>query len=336
VIADRVRTLAEAGGGLDGARTPVPLAEDGPLGAAVLVADGLGRELAPEPFVETNVVAAALRLAGSPQQQSELLPAVVQGRRTVTWAHEDLPGWWGTGRGVALEPGAGGYLLQGAVCSVQQAAEVDLILVSAPDGGGVTQVLVPTGAPGVHVTRLEALDLTRSRCAVTFDGVRVTDADLVGTRGAADLDRQVSTAVVLALAQTVGSMAAVLETAVAHASSRVAFGRPIGSFQAVKHLLVDAALTLEMSRAMCAAAVTAVDDGQADAAEVVSMARSFVARSGVELAHAAWQVLGGIAYMWENDFHLYLRRITADAALYGTSQWHLERVCRLHGLGGTT
>ncbi|MCW2620497.1 MAG: acyl-CoA dehydrogenase protein [Frankiales bacterium] len=335
MIAARIRTLAEAGGGLDGAGTAVPLAAGASLAEAVLVADRLGRELAPEPFVETNVVATVLRRDGSPRQRAEVLPAVVDGRRTVTWTHGDLPGWWGTGPGLDLRPGPGGFLLRGTATSVQQAGDADLILVGARDGQGVTQVLVPRDAPGVRLTRLQALDLTRARYAVTFDGVRVSDADLVGARRTADLDRQVTEAVVLAVAQTVGSMTAVFEVAVAHAKSRVAFGRPIGSFQAVKHLLVDAGLGLEMSRAMCAAAVAAVDDGQADASEVVSMAKSFVARSGIELAHASWQVLGGIAYMWENDFHLYLRRITADAALFGTSRWHHERICRLHALGET-
>ena len=120
--------------------------------------------------------------------------------------------------------------------------------------------------------------------------------------------------------------------ALQYAKDRTAFGRPIGSFQAIKHLLADTSLLLEMSKAMVDAAARAVGTGSSDASAVASMAKAFVADSGVELAQNCFQVFGGIGFTWEHDQHLYLRRLTTDAALYGDPSWHRERPCRLGGL----
>jgi alkylation response protein AidB-like acyl-CoA dehydrogenase len=125
----------------------------------------------------------------------------------------------------------------------------------------------------------------------------------------------------------------IFELVVDYAKVRIAFGRPIGSFQAVKHQLADAALLLEESKAISVAATRAVELGDANASEVASMAKSFVGEAGVTLAHACWQVFGGIGYTWEHDLHYYLRRLTLDAAIFGDPAWHRERICRLHGLG---
>jgi alkylation response protein AidB-like acyl-CoA dehydrogenase len=170
---------------------------------------------------------------------------------------------------------------------------------------------------------------------VRLDNVRLGADALIGVRGgaAAEITRQVQIAIPLALSHSIGAMRALIDTAIAHARSRIAFGRPIGSFQAVKHMLVDASMGIELSAALRDAAVRAVDEGAGGAegaAEIVSMAKAFVARTSIDVAHVAWQVFGGMAYMWENDFHLYLRRLTADAAFLGSEGWHNERVVALH------
>jgi alkylation response protein AidB-like acyl-CoA dehydrogenase len=146
------------------------------------------------------------------------------------------------------------------------------------------------------------------------------------------LEWQLQQALVLAVAETVGAMTRLLELAVTYAKHRVAFGRPIGSFQAIKHLLADTSVLLETSQAMAATAARAVLAGQSDASTIASMAKAFVGESAVSLAHACWQTFGGVAYTWQHDFHLYLRRLTTDAALYGDSMWHYEQICRLEGM----
>jgi alkylation response protein AidB-like acyl-CoA dehydrogenase len=124
-----------------------------------------------------------------------------------------------------------------------------------------------------------------------------------------------------------------LAETVQYAKDRVAFGRPIGSFQAIKHLLADASVAVEASKAMAMAAVHAVDHRHRDAEQIVSLAKAFVVDAGREVVEACWQTHGGIAYTWAHDFHFYLRRITTDAGLYGDAAWHRQRVCALNDLG---
>ena len=91
-------------------------------------------------------------------------------------------------------------------------------------------------------------------------------------------------------------------------------------------------MLLEMCRGISAAATRAVANGDDDASEVASMAKSFVGKHSIEISHDCFQVFGGIAYTWEHDQHLYFRRLATDAALYGEPAWHRERICRLHDL----
>jgi alkylation response protein AidB-like acyl-CoA dehydrogenase len=208
------------------------------------------------------------------------------------------------------------------------------MLVTAAGDGGLSQFLVESGAPGVSVRALEGLDLTRHFCEVRFDDVAVPATALVGEAGGAAtvVERQLQVAVALTVAEIVGAMDRDFEVTLEYAKARTAFGRPIGSFQAIKHLLADTSLALEMSKAMSVAAAKAVGEGKDDAAEIVSMAKAFVSDSAIDLAQNCFQVFGGIGYTWEHDQHLYLRRITTDAALYGDASWHRERVWEFFGL----
>jgi alkylation response protein AidB-like acyl-CoA dehydrogenase len=169
---------------------------------------------------------------------------------------------------------------------------------------------------------------------VHFDDVELTEAELVGELDGAGalVDRQLDIAVVLTVAETVGAMNELFGVVVDYAKARTAFGRPIGSFQAVKHQLADASMLLEASNGVSVGAVRAVQKPTDDASEVASMAKAFVGDAGIDVAQTCWQVFGGIGYTWEHDNHLFLRRITTDAALYGQPAWHRERICTIHGL----
>ena len=337
---DRARAIGEGRGGLDRAfiqRASTAglfgrMLGDGPIAPACIVAEQWGRMAGPEPWLETNVVIDTLSRAGLAPGKDAVLADLLEGRALASWASGDLPGYWGSDNAARAEAVADGFVLNGELVAVPHAVGVDWILLAACDGDGFSHFLLPTGAAGVSFAPLDTLDITRPRQHVRLDNVRLAPAALIGARGGAlaDIARQVHLAIPLALSQSIGAMRALAEMAIAHARSRVAFGRPIGSFQAVKHMLVDASLGIEMSAAMCDAAVRAVDEAQDDAAEIVSMAKAYVARTGIDVAHAVWQVLGGIAYMWENEFHLFLRRLTADAAHLGSEAWHNEHVVALH------
>ncbi|ADP81249.1 acyl-CoA dehydrogenase family protein [Pseudofrankia inefficax] len=299
---------------------------------AVVIAQERGRWLQPVAFVPANVVALALAEAGDESQQGAVLPGVLEGVLRVSWAFADDRDTGALGA-VTYARTAGGLRLSGLATPVQDADLADVLLVTATGPDGVAQALVRQDTPGLTVTALASLDVTRRFGSVRFDGVEVAAADVVGEVGEAAgalAQRQLDLAAVLTAAEMVGAMSADLELAIDYAKSRTAFGRPIGSFQALKHQLADAAALVEAGKAAVDAAAEALDGtGPGDAA---SVAKAFVSRAAVEVAHTCWQVFGGIAFTWEHDQHLYLRRLTTDAALYGDEAHHYRRVLALHDL----
>jgi alkylation response protein AidB-like acyl-CoA dehydrogenase len=293
---------------------------------AGLVAEERGRVLQPCAFVAANVVAFALAEAGRDHHRSKVLPGIVNGEQIVAWAWEPAT--------LSATTSGGSVRLTGTASGLQDAHLADHLLVTATSGGGLTQVLVPRGASGVRVEPLDGLDLTRSLSRVHFDGAEVDADEVVGAPEGAEalFERQFQIALVLAVSESVGAMARDFAIALDYSKLRTAFGRPIGSFQAVKHQLADASMLLEASMAITSDAVRAVQDAAADAAELASAAKAFVGDAAIDVAQTCFQVFGGIGYTWEHDQHLYMRRLTADAALYGQPSWHRERICRIHGL----
>ena len=300
---------------------------------AAVIAEERGRFLQPGAFVATNAVAAALASDGSEEQRAKVLPSIASGEVAVTWALASSDGDWSPGTGLRASSRGSGFVLEGASGFVQDAGDADWILVTASGDRGLTQFLVAAGTPGVTIRALDGLDLTRRFSEVRFDDVELPSSALVGQDGAAagSVDRQLDVALALTVAEMVGAMDRDFEVVLDYAKARTAFGRPIGSFQAVKHLLADTSLALEMSKAMAVAAAKAVGAAKDDATEVASMAKAFVSDSAVDLAQNCFQVFGGIGYTWEHDQHLYLRRLTVDAALYGDAAWHRERVWQFYG-----
>ncbi|GAA3226721.1 acyl-CoA dehydrogenase [Actinocorallia longicatena] len=301
---------------------------------AAVFAELRGRHLQPGCFVDTNVTVAALTREGTAGQRSEILPDLVAGASSAAWAMADPAGDWSGGAGLECLPAGGGYRLSGLKGLVVDAHLADWLLVTAEAPEGPTQFLLPSSAPGIAVEMLDGLDLTRSLCRIRFESVQAGLSAVVGTPGGAGpaIDAQLQTACVLGGAETVGAMQHLFDMSVRYSKDRIAFGRPIGSFQALKHQLADTSLAVETSHACLAGAARAVEAADEGAAEAASLAKSLIGDAAVEVAHKSWQLFGGISYTWEHDFHLYLRRLTADASLYGSPTWHRERVCRLAGV----
>jgi alkylation response protein AidB-like acyl-CoA dehydrogenase len=189
-------------------------------------------------------------------------------------------------------------------------------------------------APGVTIRPLRALDLSRRFADVEFDAVRVGPDDVLGAGGSAPLEAQLLNAIVLTCADTIGAIDALFTMTVAYAKQRIAFGRPIGSFQAIKHILADQAVCLETCKAAAVAAATAVQAAAPDAAEVASMAAAYIGDVACDIAQECLQVHGGTGYAWEHDLHLFLRRVRSNSLLFGEPSWHRERVCAFHDLTG--
>lgn len=305
---------------------------DNPLADAALVAEELGRQVQPGPFVPMNVALAAIARHADDARKADLLPTAVAGQVVVTWAATDEHGTWDLGTGVTVRASGDGYVVSGRRGQVQEAGQADWLLVAGTLDDEPVQVLVPRSADGVSLEPLATLDLARRMADVQLDDVHVP-ADALLRGGAEALERMHREAAVLAAVETVGAMDTLFAMTVEYAKDRIAFGRPIGSFQALKHLMADQALALEVAKAAAVAAIDAVGRERDDAAEVASMAAAAIGESGNDLAQQCLQIHGGIGYTWEHDLHLLMRRIQTNSALYGTPTWHREQVCRAHGLG---
>lgn len=301
---------------------------------AALIAYKRGGMLQPGSFVGTNVTAWAVATAGSDALRAEVLPGLVGGERPASWAVASV-GDRGLGGGVTAElAGDGGLVLTGTKTAVQDVEATSWLLVTCDTPVGPAQAVVAADGPGVTVTALDALDLSRGFSDVSFERTPVAAAAVIGAPGQIDdlLHQQLALAAVLTAAESVGAMNHEFEMTLEYAKDRIAFGRPIGSFQAIKHLLADTSLAVEMSKATVAAAATSLgaDDGYGP--QAASIAKALVGEAAVELAQNCFQVFGGIGYTWEHDQHLYLRRLTTDAGLYGDAAWHREHLCQLSGL----
>ena len=300
---------------------------------AAIVAEAMGRFVQPGPFIPMNVVAAAISDVGNEEQRATVLPGIVSGERVVTWAPCDDRGSWDEGAGLTASPDGAGYVLDGSRGFVQDAQSADEILVTARLDRHCIQLLVP--ADRASVEPMTSLDLSRRLACVTFDGVHVGADALLGSHdtGEAQLERQLQIAVALCSAETVGALDAMFTMAVEYAKDRIAFGRPIGSFQALKHVMADLAWYLECCKAVAVDVARVVDARADDAAEVASMAASYIGEHATEIAQQCLQIHGGIGYTWEHDLHLFMRRTRTNSSLYGEPAWHRERICRYHELG---
>jgi len=303
---------------------------DQPLVDLVVLAEELGRELNPGPFLPCNVVADAITRFGTDVQAKEHLPRIARGEATCAWC---LSGD-GSPEQSAVEVRAtradGGWRLSGAARYVHAAGDATLLLVTAKDaeGDAVVNLLVPRPTAGLSERVLTALDLTRRFAEVRFDGVSVpAAAELAG--GWAVVERSLALATVLQAAESVGAADLVFTSTVEYLKKRVQFGRTIGSFQAIKHRVADLLLDLEGMRAAAHYAALALSDGLPDAAEAVASAGAYVDDTFAHLCGEALQLHGGIGFTWEHDVHLFVRRAKVNQVLYGDGAWHRERLVRL-------
>lgn len=298
---------------------------------AAIVTEELGRQVFAGPFASNAVVAFAVAQSGSKEQQSRVLPALAAGETQAAWCFA------GTGAQAGLEPGAltvADHRISGAAGFVENGAGAALLLVTAANGDGLSQFLVPADHRGVTVEPLRSLDLGRGYATVRFDDVPVDNAAQLGEAGAAShaFERQLQLALVLQCAETVGLTDRAFEFTLEWVRQRHAFGRPIGSFQALKHRLADHIAELETAKAAVAYAAKAVQNQTSDAAIAVSVAKSQCGKQGVEIIRDCVQMHGGIGLTWEHDLHFYLRRAVANQALLGTPAMHHERIAALAGL----
>jgi alkylation response protein AidB-like acyl-CoA dehydrogenase len=268
---------------------------------AFLIAMEMGRTVQPGPFIPGNVVAFALSRFGSDAQRQDVLPGVISGDIVAGWCLPESGGVWGAdGVTITAKQGGSGLVLDGEAL-VQDPQAVDRLLVAARDGDRIVQAVVPVDASGVTVTPKAAFDLTRRFGIVRFDGVAVPGSDVLPGGDAAAVDRELQIAIVLHVGESLGAIDRMLEMTVEYSKDRVQFGRPIGSFQAIKHRLANLYMLLESSRAAAYYAALAVEEQFDDADEVVMLAKAYVSDAFTTFGGETIQLHGGIGFTWEHD-----------------------------------
>jgi alkylation response protein AidB-like acyl-CoA dehydrogenase len=300
-----------------------------------LVAFEFGRHAAPGPLAAANVVTAAVARSGTAEQKAELLPGLLTGTRIGSWAYAEPRPFERLGAvGLRARRAGGQYLLTGQKAPVEAAGQADLFLVTAllvtEDGedGGLVQLLVPADTPGVSVRPMRTLDITRRHGHVAFADAAVPASAVLGEPGPAeaDVERQLQIALVIQLAEMAGAMDRGLELTTEWLFNRYSFGRPLASYQALKHRFADMRAWLEAANAMADAAARHVQQESGRAGEYVSAGKSFLGSCALEVLQECVQFHGGIGVTFEHDLHLYLRRATVDSQLYGTVADHRERL----------
>jgi alkylation response protein AidB-like acyl-CoA dehydrogenase len=307
--------------------------EDGGLGQQAidqaLVAIELGRSLAVTPFIPNAVVADALGRSET-EKKAKLLQGVSEGALSASWAFAEYGQPWSVaGIATTAARSGDGYVLSGAKVSVQDADTAQLLLVDALLGGAPVRFVVPTDAPGVTITRQQTLDVTRSYCDVGFEQVAL-EADCIcatGDLAKSSLRASMRLNTVLLCAEMVGIGQRLLDMTVAYVKERVQFGKPVGSFQAVKHKCADMRIWVQASTAATYYAAMTLDSEHHDVDRAVSIAKAYVSDAVNRVAGNALQLHGGIGFTWEHDLHLYLRRARVDSALCGDARHHRELLC---------
>jgi alkylation response protein AidB-like acyl-CoA dehydrogenase len=303
-----------------------------------LIAHEFGRHAAPGPLSPANIVAAALsgERAGG---HEHVLAGLLAGTSVASWCYGEPRPNDELGQ-VALEVRDEGseLVVHGTKRPVEAAATATHLLVTGRTGTGHTQVLIPIDAPGISMLPMHAVDLTRRFSQVTFNEVRVPRDALVGGIGDADADaaHQLQLALVIAVAESVGAMQTALDMTIEWAFDRYSFGRPLASYQELKHRFADMKSWLEAGHAIADAAAAAVSSRAPDAGDLIGAAKAFVGQYGSELIQDCVQIHGGIGLTFDHDLHLYLRRHTMDRTLFGTPADHRRRLADGFHLGQGT
>jgi alkylation response protein AidB-like acyl-CoA dehydrogenase len=309
---------------------------------AAVVAEELGRSLAPVPFLGSAVIATTVALSAG---DTELLTQLAGGTTTAALAVSFAQSAAGPGPNLLPAPSArvtgsapgdepGTYRLSGSVRAVADALTADVLLVPA-DGVPFGIYLVRAADPGVSKAPVVSLDMTRQLCDLSLEGA-------VGRRVASG--GEAAQAVVRALIAGAGLLASeqlglaerCLDLTVAYVKERRQFARPVGSFQAIKHRLADLYVAVVQARAAARYAAACLAAGDADTALAVALAQSVCSDVALRAAQETIQLHGGIGFTWEHPAHLYLKRAKADSIGLGTADAHRASLARLANLPPAT
>ncbi len=301
----------------------------------------MGRALLCAPFFSTICLGAnALLLGGNEAQRQQYLPLIASGKTTATLAHAEKNRSNGADAIEATYTKQGdGYVLRGTKHYVIDGHSADLAIVAARaehsrGSEGVSLFLLSADTPGISRKWSPTLDQTRRLATIALDAARVSPDALLGEEGAGwgVCERTLDLARIALAAEQVGAAEKCLDMSVQYAKVREQFGRPIGSFQAIKHKCADMLTMVESARSAAFYASALAARGETDLAEAASSAKAFCSETFFHCAAEAIQIHGGIGFTWEHPAHLYFKRAKAAEVLLGDPSYHRERVAQQMGL----
>ncbi|HTO70982.1 MAG TPA: acyl-CoA dehydrogenase family protein [Myxococcota bacterium] len=326
------KTLAQELG-LPGVAIPEAYGGQG-LGFAELgiVLEEMGRALYCGPYFGSVALAAnAILNAGTEAQKAALLPALASGDAIATLAVAEPNGRWDTA-GIAAEAraGAGGATLHGEKSFVLDGLRADFFVVAARGPAGVGLYHVRGDADGVVRRPLQTIDPTRKLARLELHGARAES--LGDANGAAALSTTLDQAAAMLSNEMAGGAQKLLEMTVEYAKTRMQFGRPIGSFQAIKHKCADLLMAQELARSSAYYAAACADEAREELPAIASLAKAQVADAYLRIAAESIQIHGGLGFTWEQDVHLYFKRAKASEVLLGEPSYHRELVAQRWGI----
>lgn len=305
---------------------------------ACIVMEEAGRALLCAPFFASVALGANVILQGaSEKQKKQLLPGVASGQTIATLAFAEADGVWSTSSvATTAEPEADAFRLDGEKHYVVDGKSADLIVVVARAPGstgddGISLFAVEGSAQGLTREGLTTTDQTRKLSRLRFSGVR---GEMLGEAGAAApaLSRTLDLAAIALANESVGAAQKVLEDSVAYAKTRVQFGRPIGSFQAIKHKCADMLLEVELARSAASYAAVAAAANSDEVPALASLAKAFASDAFFRVARDNIQIHGGIGFTWEQDMHLYFKRAKSSEVFLGDASYHRELLAQRLGI----
>jgi alkylation response protein AidB-like acyl-CoA dehydrogenase len=298
-----------------------------------IVMEEMGRALLVAPFLSSAVLASsALELAAEESMQNELLPALASGERIATLAFSESADPWSLDA-IALDAKekGGEYTLTGRKVHVLDGHVADDLLVVARNGGTLALFHVDATAAGVGREATSPLDPTRKLANIELSS---TPARLISQGDAKPgLDRALTRTLGALAAEQLGGAQCVLEMATEYAKTRLQFGRPIGSFQAIKHKCADILVDVELARSAAYNVAFADESDVEETAIAAAMAKSFCSEAYYHAANENIQIHGGMGFTWEHSAHLYYKRARASELLFGSPVAHRERVAASLGIG---
>jgi alkylation response protein AidB-like acyl-CoA dehydrogenase len=313
---------------------PVGGAGFGPVELGIAMEEQ-GRALLCAPYLSSCVLAGtAIRLGATPAQQTALLPELARGTRRAALALTEATGNWDIGSlRSSVQRRGNGWTVNGEKSYVIDGASADSLVVAArlPESSGTDGVCLlwlEAAAPGITRRALTTLDPTRKQAQITFADA---PARLLGEPGAAAaaLQQTLDYAAIALAHEMVGGAQVMLETAVDYAGMRVQFGRPIGSFQAIKHACADMLLDVELAKSAAYYAAQAAAEGDPTTPALASLAKAAAADAYTRAAASCIQIHGGIGFTWDHDTHLWFKRAKSSEVLFGDSNYHRERMLQL-------